>query len=766
LIFSQSVLAHIPHDYVTQIKTSPIYAQDNIVFILVRNNLFKSQDGGKNWQRIVRGLDHKYPLSSLSISQNYNQDNTLIVSTNGDGIYQSRDGGISWKKINNNLVNLDLDRVEFSPHSSQKILALGREKGLYLTTNGGVSWQEVINNNHQITSIAYAPNNLDYIMAGDSIGNIYISNNGGQKWNKLSKMTDTKAITAIAISPNFALDKTAFLGTENKGIIKVQIQNNLGQEIKSDFSNQYIQDIVITPNNQKKSLEDYTIYLSTWDQAVYKSNDRGNSWQKLSQGITKTSQADQLKNPHFYDLEISTTFPEDKTIFLGGFDGLFQSKDAGNNWQQLETLSPRIILDIKVSPNYSNDSTIALITYLDEAYISKDKGKTWQALNKGLEPPLFTRKFKNEPHTKRFYQLLFSPNYQQDKTLFATLLWTKLLKYTGTTNSWKIFPLPKEERLPTMAISPNFAQDKTIYIASQKGKIYKSINGGQNFNLVGKIPPKFGNQSPSMAISPNFSLDGTIFASGKEGIYKSTDRGKKWIPISRENLLAKGYDFNLAISPNYQNDRTVLVASSNGLFKSKDGGKTWLKLLITNQNNDYYIQGITISPNYTNDHTFLVSVRGKGLFKTEDEGNTFTNIGDKSIALAVISNFENAASPMVFSPSYSQDKTIYAVGSAASEIFVSTDAGNNWNIIPIPRDPIFEDYEKDRYNFMTRLKLMIYLQKRSIFILSLAIIAGIISYFASGILLSQKKLPFNKVFIKSIISFLIFIFVFLLIKLL
>ena len=144
LIFSQSVLAHIPHDYVTQIKTSPIYAQDNIVFILVRNNLFKSQDGGKNWQRIVRGLDHKYPLSSLSISQNYNQDNTLIVSTNGDGIYQSRDGGISWKKINNNLVNLDLDRVEFSPpnYSNDSTIALITYLGeAYISEDKGKTWQ-------------------------------------------------------------------------------------------------------------------------------------------------------------------------------------------------------------------------------------------------------------------------------------------------------------------------------------------------------------------------------------------------------------------------------------------------------------------------------------------------------------------------------------------------------------------------------------------------------------------------------------------------
>ncbi len=754
--FPRAVLAHIPHDYVIQVKSSPIYAQDKTVFIIVRNNLFRSIDGGDNWQRIVQGLDYKYSLSSLSISPDYARDKTVIVSSYGDGIYKSEDGGNSWFRVNNQLANLDINQVAFSPHNPQTILAVGTKQGLYLSSDGGNNWQEVLNENNQITAIAYALNDSNYIMAGNQQGNIYISRNGGTNWYQISSQTNNLgAITSLLISPDFATDNTVYIGTENQGVIKAEINNNSIQTISHNLSNKYIRDMTITP----KSNQDYSVYVVTENDAVYQSSDRGKSWQKYSQGITKTSQADQLKYPHFYDLDISSTFLEDKTMFLGGFNGLFKSEDGGNSWQEIHTLSPRIILDLGVSPNYSNDSTLAVVTYLDEAYISTNKGETWQALNQGLEPPLFTRKFINEPHIKRFYQLLFSPDYAKDKTIFATLLWTKLLKYRHLTKSWQILPLPKEERSPTIAISPNFAKDNKIYTATQKGNIYISTNKGKKFSLLSTIPPKKGNQSPALAISPEFSSDQTMFASGEAGIYKTVDGGKTWKPVSSNTLLAKRYNLKLAISPNYQKDQTVIVGTSEGMFASKDGGENWFQVVVTDTEQDDYIQGVAISPDYQNDPTFLVSVIGKGLFKTEDGGNSFKNIGDNSIALAVMNNFENASTPIVFSPSYSEDQTIYAFGSANAEIFRSTDAGNTWQVLPIPRDPIFAAYQNNQYDFMTRLKLLFYLHQRKIVIVCLATLAALLSYLGLGRLLLRRKLPVSKIAIKMLASLIVFILV-------
>ena len=138
----------------------------------------------------------------------------------------------------------------------------------------------------------------------------------------------------------------------------------------------------------------------------------------------------------------------------------------------------------------------------------------------GLELPNFTRKFtppKIEP--RRFFQMAISPNYSEDKNIFATVLWTKFLTYSDRSKRWRITSPPKEARSMAIAISPNFAQDKTIYLAAQKGVIFKSNNGGKNFTLVSKIDRQKGNESPSLVISPNFAQDSTLYLTGGKGIY-------------------------------------------------------------------------------------------------------------------------------------------------------------------------------------------------------------------------------------------------------
>ena len=89
-------LAHYPHDDIVAVEISPNYEQDRTLLINVRGNLLKSQDGGDNWQKIVKGLDHQHELSALDISAQ--SPNTVFLSTLGDGIYKSETGGDSWQK--------------------------------------------------------------------------------------------------------------------------------------------------------------------------------------------------------------------------------------------------------------------------------------------------------------------------------------------------------------------------------------------------------------------------------------------------------------------------------------------------------------------------------------------------------------------------------------------------------------------------------------------------------------------------------------------
>lgn len=736
--YHNAAFAHRPHDVVSQVKLSPTYNQDQTLFILVRDNLFKSTDGGFYWQRISNKLDNKADFSTLDISHQNSQ--LLLVASPQDGIYKSVDSGQSWSSINQGINPLKISLVTISPYSDQVFLAAGTENGLYQTENGGQTWSQTLKNSSHITAIEFADANQ--IMIGDSQGNIYRSLDRGKTWNLAFTVQNSGAITAFEFSPNFSANPTFWIGTQKAGIVKTDNNGASFTTANQGLSDLNIRDILLIPGQNNQS----TLLASTWKDGLFKSTDGGQTWTQDNQGITQDPQADELEQPHFTNIQVSNTFDEDRTLFLGGFNGLFKSTDGGNVWEELETLSPGTIVAIAVSPNYSNDSTVAAVSYVGETYISQDQGNTWSPMNKGLEIPRFTRSFEEihiNQDPRRFFDVSFSPNYNVDNTLFASVLWSKLLVSNNRGEFWNIVPLSKEVRGIVITPSPNFANDKTVYLASQEGMVFRSTDGGFNFSIIGKIKRVSGNDPPSVVISPNFSSDQTLYASTSEGIYKTTDGGQNWQATNNTNEILARNNYQLVISPNYANDNTLFLGTNQGLFKTQDGGQVWEQVTSSAELQNGYIGGINISPNYSQDQTLILSVQGQGLLKTVDGGQTFTPIGNPSLSLSRMHNVPSAYRSIQFSPAYATDQTIYGFGSAETEIFKSTDGGNTWQTLSIPRTVPTYAY---KYGFLTTIDLMRYVYSSQIKKIIVSLVAALVSYFVLGFLkLEQRlKLPIGK----------------------
>ncbi len=108
--------------------------------------------------------------------------------------------------------------------------------------------------------------------------------------------------------------------------------------------------------------------------------------------------------------------------------------------------------------------------------------------------------------------------------------------------------------IEAIAVSPNYENDRT-FIVIVKGKgLFKTIDGGDKFTLIGQdlidnnyIPHNL-EVTPSTSIpikfSPSFAKDNTIFAFGSANaeFFKSTDGGNNWEIIQfpkTENILNK-----------------------------------------------------------------------------------------------------------------------------------------------------------------------------------------------------------------------------------
>ena len=706
LFVVSTVFAHTPHDPIDAIELSPSYCQDKTLFIIIGEHLLKSTDGGFSWKEMVNGLDNRYPFSSIAVSPLFTKDGKIYISSKGDGIYRSDDQGVSWVKTNKglNTLNITLVSVSSSDNSAKIVLAALNNGGLFKTENGGESWYQIIDDKIKITAVAFLPHDKEgnKVIIGDNRGNLYHSEDAGENWQKDFQFPNSGSITSIAAIPNVSSFDTYFVGTEKRGVFKTTDGGASFVEACDGISDRNMIDIAISPDYEV----DGTIIASSWHEAVFKSTDSGDTWVKFDKGITTDPQADTVEysSPHFRNARFSNGFSEDRTVFLGGFDGLFMSSDGGNNWVQMETLPVRLIKGMAVSPGDKDRSSIAITTYGGGAYLTKNQGKSWSVINRGLK-------------TTRLSDIVFSPDYFKDNTIFSASI-RYVLKSTDCGDNWKKIKVRKKSlrhrvrnvltRLgmprdftrellftssqispiwPTaIGIPTTYSKDGTIYFGTREHGVFKLMNGVSGAQLLWDCNDR---TVTSIAISPAFPSDKTIFIGVRaEGIYKSVDGGNTWHAANKGLLFVDEWaksltvhditkkDVNLIMSPGYLEDKTVFAASSMGLFKTIDCGKSWSQLELSAFKRTVYVVGIAISPNYSKDQTLIISVKGKGLFKTTDGGLTFIEIAPDLI-------HNNYSIELIhFSESFATDNSIYAASD--EELFVSTDKGNTWEHLKRP----------------------------------------------------------------------------------
>ena len=702
LLFGASItFSHEPHDDIHGVVLSPIYSEDQTLFIIVRNCLFRSKDGGESWTRLVKGLDYKGFLSALAVSPT--SENTLYLSSLGDGIYRSLDSGFSWVNISADLGEKEIGLLAVSPGSAKTALAAGEKGGLYKTVDGGKSWRQIMPKDKKITALSFLPAEEHNILAGDNKGALHFSGDLGGSWKEVFNSEFCGDITSIAISPDFLDDHTYLVGTEKGGVFKTSDSGVSFKQLgggEGPLTVRNIRDVDFLAGRDKKRS---AIIVSTWHRGVFISTNNGWSWAEYSRGLTRDLQADRAQfgvlvegsyvaRPHFSDLEVSNNFALDKTIFLAGFDGLFKSTDGGKTWKELNTIT-RTVVGIAISPDYKNDQTIAVATYTDGIYISYDAGENWHSVSKDLKYLRDkTHYFKAGPSERRvslrwlrLYGIMFSPNYAFDKAIYFTPLahLVKLLCYTPDKFFKTAFSASPISAMG-IAFSPDFSEDNTMYMASEAGNIWLSEDKGRTFEQIGLIGKSFGYTSTYFCISPNFLSDRTFFyAANDESLYKSIDGGYNWFSLAEKTPIEDLSRKKIVLSPDYGIDKTVILGTSEGIYISENGGESWSLPESPKEVREGLVEAIAISPNYSTDGTIFLSLAGKGLFVSKDRARNFISTGDDTISLSRV-DMPSTSMPIQLSPNYKEDKTIYGYGAAGAQIYKSEDGGDAWEIISIP----------------------------------------------------------------------------------
>ena len=327
------------------------------------------------------------------------------------------------------------------------------------------------------------------------------------------------------------------------------------------------------------------------------------------------------------DIEISPNFSIDNTLFaVVNKSGIYKSVDGGDTWQSINFgLSSKDIIDIEIFPQLINDN-IALMILVnnnegsDFFYISYDAGLSWEILS-GLSYGRVTWDAT----------ICVSPNIINDSTIIIFKDWyPKISNDFGKTSTQSSFTFPST--INKAQFSPNYQNDNTIFAAtgssSAGGGLYKSNDNGLTWKLISRELNDSNNESfEAMAVSPNYSSDSTIFTAfvdgfrGTKGILKTKDNGKTWDSYAI-GLTNRGIS-SMVISPDYANDKILFIATAVGVYISTDGGESWSPTNVGLENLN--VESMAISPNFTNDHILFVGTHN-GLYKSSNQGNSWQNI--------------------------------------------------------------------------------------------------------------------------------------------
>lgn len=112
------------------VGTAPIYNNAHI---------FRTTNGGANWQNITGSLPNRYPMD---IAVDPRNSKTVYVVYGGFGtghIYKSSNGGSDWTNITGTLPDVPTTAVIVDPYNSN-VIYVGNDITVYISTNGGLDW--------------------------------------------------------------------------------------------------------------------------------------------------------------------------------------------------------------------------------------------------------------------------------------------------------------------------------------------------------------------------------------------------------------------------------------------------------------------------------------------------------------------------------------------------------------------------------------------------------------------------------------------------
>jgi photosystem II stability/assembly factor-like uncharacterized protein len=418
----------LPEGTLGRISVAVSGADSNVVYALVeakQGGLYRSEDGGVNWTFV--NADHRFTQRAWYFTHVWadpkNLSGVYIANT---GLYKSTDGGKSFERLNS--PHGDNHALWIDPNNPNRMIN-GNDGGATISVDGGKNWTT---QNNQPTAQFYhvaADNDFQFRVYGSQQDNSSIG---------IRTRTDHGVILpgdwdAVGggesgyIVPDPRDSNIVYADDEGPILTRYDRRTNQAQSIQEwpedpnghpaaeqKYRYTWTMPIVISSHNPE------VIYHTS--QYVFRSNDAGRTWTKISKDLTRNDKSKQQDSGgpltkdqytvEYYDVvfSLAESPKQQGVLWAGTDDGLVQlTRDEGkSDWANV---TPKDIPEwaaislIEASPFDAGTAYIAVDAHkLDnfKPYIFKtsDFGKNWTKIVTGLPENVYVHAVREDPKRK------------------------------------------------------------------------------------------------------------------------------------------------------------------------------------------------------------------------------------------------------------------------------------------------------------------------------------------------------------------------------
>ena len=548
--------------YVTAIALDP--SKPDRILAATQDRLYISDDGGLVWKKRGEGLPPEI-VSQLVISPN---DPSIVYAlVSGRGIFASSDGGFNFAPCRHPQDAAVL-ALHIDPLGDGRLLTSARSTGVLARSEGGTDWEDRSEGlSVFVRGLAADPTNPNILYAGTLTSGVFKSVDHGISW----AATGLADKLILQIKTDQRRSGTVYAAT-TEGVLRStdggKTWSLTGQKISFVF------DIKADPADRKR------LYASGSAGKLVRSDDGGQTWIRANQGLP-------LENI------LTLAIDDAKGILFAATQasGIYRSSDRGLSWQQMSTPAlgkskiTKITVDNRTGAYYAVTNGEGLLICFD--------GKAWIPFNVGLpslkitgvlslrskpgtllaassEEGLF-RSDAGKPWTpvafpgpSKYVQLLMDDSEGRlylaaDENLFRS-------EDDGTTWNRIGQGLPADLPVERLAIDPYNSSNVFAYAGN---KIYSSADRGESFP---RSTPVQAGEAPVNEIIVGDRSNQLLLATLGRGLIVSPDAGATWSePV--DPLAVDPFVLALVIDPA---ESSILYAGiSSGVLRTADSGANW-----------------------------------------------------------------------------------------------------------------------------------------------------------------------------------------------